>query len=154
MDEYKEYIFKRLPHMRNIDTGDLKKQIDIRKNLNCHPFKWFMENVASDMINYYPPVIPEPYAHGEIRSLETNLCIDTKFKSSKSNFGLEVCQSTNKNIGGEQNFELSWHKDIRPKSRNVCWDVSRSEPGSPVLLFECHGLHGNQEFSYNPVILN
>lgn len=152
MDEYKDYVYKRLPHMKNINTGDLKKQINLRNSLKCQSFKWFMDNVAPDMLNYYPPVIPSPYANGEIRSVETNYCIDTKFKPSQSNFGLEICQSSNKDVGGEQNFELTWHKDIRPKSRNVCWDVSRSEPNSPVLLFECHGMHGNQEFKYDPVI--
>jgi polypeptide N-acetylgalactosaminyltransferase len=27
--------------------------------------------------------------------------------------------------------------------------VSRSTAGSPIILFECHGLGGNQEFRYN-----
>ncbi|CAF0788992.1 unnamed protein product [Brachionus calyciflorus] len=153
MDEYKEYVYKRVPHMRNVDTGNLTKQIAIRQSLNCKSFKWFMENVAPDMANYYPPVPQPPYANGEIRSVDSNLCIDGKFKSQHSNFGLDVCQSSNKNIGGEQKFELTWRKDIRPTSRNVCWDVSRSDPGTPVLLFECHGMRGNQEFKYNPKTL-
>ena len=114
------------------------------------------------------------------------MCIDTKYKSSHSNFGLDLCTSSNKNVGGEQvfiiygrtkkkysqkkpiffrfvflfllikfkkklikNFELTWQSDLRPRGRDVCWDASRSEPGSPILLFECHGLRGNQEFRYN-----
>ena len=42
---------------------------------------------------------------------------------------------------------------MRPQSRNVCWDVSKSDKGSPVILFECHGMKGNQQFKYNLVSL-
>lgn len=87
----------------------------------------------------------------KIRGVESKLCIDTKFKPSHSNFGLDLCQSSNRDISGEQKFELSWRSDIRPKSRNVCWDVSQSNDGTPVILFECHGYRGNQEFRYNLV---
>ena len=67
MDEYKEYVYKRSPHMKSVSTGDLTKQIQIRNNLKCKPFKWFMENVAPDMANYYPPEPPKPYAYGEVK---------------------------------------------------------------------------------------
>lgn len=110
-----------------------------------------METVAFDLEKYYPSVPPEPYAHGEIRGVESKMCVDTKFKGSHSNFGLDLCQSSNKDVGGEQKFELSWRSDIRPRSRNVCWDVSSSNKGTPVILFECHGYRGNQEFRYNMV---
>jgi hypothetical protein len=38
----------------------------------------------------------------KIKNLESKLCIDTKFKSSHSNFGVDDCQSSNKGAGGEQ----------------------------------------------------
>ena len=50
-----------------------------------------------------------------------------------------------------QQFEFSWRKDIRPKRRSVCLDASQSVPGAPVILFACHGMHGNQRFKYNLV---
>jgi len=51
---------------RNLDPGDLRKQKQIRKDLNCKSFQWFIENVAYDLVQYYPPVPPKPYAFGEV----------------------------------------------------------------------------------------
>ena len=69
MDEYAEYLYKKRPHYRNIDPGDLTEQRAIRTKLNCKPFKWFMEQVAFDLPKYYPPVEPKPLAYGEVGTL-------------------------------------------------------------------------------------
>lgn len=66
MDEYAEYIYKRRPHYRNIDPGDLTEQKALRERLKCKPFKWFMENIAFDLPLKYPPVEPDDYAYGEV----------------------------------------------------------------------------------------
>ena len=69
MDEYKEYLYNRRPHYRNIDTGDLTEQRTVRERLKCKPFKWFMEEVAFDLPKVYPPVEPPPIASGEVWSI-------------------------------------------------------------------------------------
>ena len=46
--------------------GNIDSQLEIRKKLQCKPFKWFMEKVAFDLPNYYPPIPPPPYADGEV----------------------------------------------------------------------------------------
>ena len=66
MDEYKEYLYNRRPHYRNIDAGDLSAQIAIRTKLKCKSFKWFMTEVAFDLIKHYPPVEPPNMAEGEV----------------------------------------------------------------------------------------
>jgi hypothetical protein len=53
-----------------------------------------------------------------------------------------------------QQFEFSWHKDLRPLKRTVCFDASQSMPKAPVILFGCHGMQGNQRFKYNLVCIN
>ncbi|XP_053399480.1 putative polypeptide N-acetylgalactosaminyltransferase 10 isoform X2 [Mercenaria mercenaria] len=148
MDEYAEFLYKRRPHYRNIDPGDLTDQIAVRERLHCKSFKWFMEEVAFDLVKVYPPVEPPPVASGEYKNLEAKLCIDTKHRGSGSNVKLEKCISDGQ-AGGEQDLELTWHKDIRPKKRTVCFDVSTSVRKAPVILFNCHGMGGNQRFKYN-----
>lgn len=148
MDEYAKYLYDRRPHYKNIDPGDLTAQREVRERLKCKSFKWFMEEVAFDLTKIYPPVEPPPFAHGELRNYAEALCVDTKFKGGNDNFGLEPCIKDGHG-GGEQEFDLSWHKDIRPKKRNVCFDVSTSVRKAPVILFNCHGMGGNQRWKYN-----
>ncbi|KAK3782729.1 hypothetical protein RRG08_037728 [Elysia crispata] len=148
MDEFADYIYRRRPHYRNIDAGDLTEQKAIRERLNCKPFSWFMKEIAYDLVKFYPPVEPQPLATGEIRRNGTDMCIDTGFKGANERIEIHKCS---KSLGGaaEQHFEFSWHKDLRPRRRNICFDVSRSSPKSPVVLFSCHGMGGNQRFKYN-----
>lgn len=148
MDEYAEFLYKRRPHYRDIDPGNIEKQKALRNNLNCKSFDWFMKNVAYDLPKYYPPVEPPPYAEGELRNVVSGLCVDTKFKPEKETFGLDVCIKDNSGESGEQQFELTWHKDVRPKKRTVCFDVSSSEEKAPVFLWGCHGQQGNQLWRY------
>ena len=67
MDEYAEYLYKRRPYYKNINTGDISEQVAIRKKLNCKPFSWFMKEVAFDLYKFYPPVEPEDLASGHVR---------------------------------------------------------------------------------------
>ncbi|XP_052829502.1 polypeptide N-acetylgalactosaminyltransferase 10 [Octopus bimaculoides] len=148
MDEYKEYIYLRRPHYRDINPGDISAQLDIRKRLNCKPFSWFMKEVAYDIPKFYPPVEPPNVADGEIRSKASNLCLDTRFRGPNERFQLESCIKDGQGQG-EQKFEMTWHKDIRPWKRSVCFDVSQTIMKAPVILYTCHGMQGNQRWKYN-----
>ncbi|KAH3836545.1 hypothetical protein DPMN_109917 [Dreissena polymorpha] len=66
MDEYAEYLYQHRPHYRSIQPGDLTEQKAMRIRLNCKPFKWFMEEIAFDLVKVYPPVKPKPFARGEV----------------------------------------------------------------------------------------
>lgn len=66
MDEYKEYLYMRRPHYRELDVGNLTEQKEIRSKLGCKPFKWYITNVAFDQPKKYPPIEPPDYAKGEV----------------------------------------------------------------------------------------
>lgn len=72
MDEFAEYIYQRRPEYRHLSTGDISAQKELRKQLKCKDFKWFMAAVAWDVPKYYPPVEPPPAAWGEVRSACVN----------------------------------------------------------------------------------
>jgi len=148
MDEYAEYVYKHRPHYRDMDPGDISEQLALRKKLQCKPFKWFMKEVAFDLPKHYPPVEPEDFVSGEIRSqADTSLCVDTEHKRAGERFNLKKCT---KDKSGEQSFALTWRKDIRLKNRRkVCWDVNSYETKAPVTLFDCHGQGGNQAWRYD-----
>lgn len=76
--------------------------------------------------------------------------MDTEHKQKDEKFGLKECiKDTSGN--GEQNFTLTWHKDIRPKGRSVCWDVSDPNDKGEIALYPCHGMKGNQYWRYDVV---
>lgn len=66
MDEFAEYLYQRRPHYKNIDTGDISKQKKIRENLKCKPFKWFIQEVAFDLVKKYPPIEPPDISNGKV----------------------------------------------------------------------------------------
>jgi len=46
-----------MPHLKNYQMGNIQDRIDLRKNLKCKSFKWFLENI-------YPQApIPIDYIH-------------------------------------------------------------------------------------------
>lgn len=152
MDEYAEYIYLRRPYYRNIDPGDLTEQKAIREKLECKPFKWFIENVAFDLIKVYPPIEPEDYASGEIRNIGVpELCLDAKKKKKDQQVVADRCvkDDNTRFVSGEQEFRLTWHKDLRPKGRSDCLDVSRGDDKAPVTIYPCHGNQGNQLWRYD-----
>jgi polypeptide N-acetylgalactosaminyltransferase len=70
MDEYKEYIYERKPErFARVDTGDISKQLAIKEKLQCKPFKYFLEVVAPDMLEKYPPTQTE-FAKGVVSSIK------------------------------------------------------------------------------------
>lgn len=150
MDEYKEYLYQRRPHYRNLEYGSITKQKALRERLNCKPFKWFMEKIAFDQPLKYPPVEPPDFAWGSVRNVAADQCLDSKFHG-QGKFGLDECLSSKGGSSGEQNFVLTWHQDLRPAKRSVCLDVSSGEKRTPVVLWPCHGMQGNQLFKYNLV---
>jgi polypeptide N-acetylgalactosaminyltransferase len=72
MDEYKEYIYLRKPErFSRVDVGDISKQLAIKEKLQCKPFKYFLEVVAPDMLEKYPPVQIE-FASGAVSKFAFN----------------------------------------------------------------------------------
>ncbi|KAI5625174.1 polypeptide N-acetylgalactosaminyltransferase-like 6, partial [Silurus asotus] len=152
MDEYTEYIYQRRPEYRHLSTGDLTAQKELRKHLKCKDFKWYMNTVAWDLPKYYPPVEPLPAAWGEIRNAASGLCIDTKHGSTGTELRLDSClkEGAERTWAHEQIFTFGWREDIRPgdplHTRKLCFDaISQS---SPATLYDCHGMRGNQHWSY------
>ncbi|GCB69690.1 polypeptide N-acetylgalactosaminyltransferase 10-like [Scyliorhinus torazame] len=152
MDGYAEYLYQRRPEYRHISAGDLVAQKELRKSLNCKSFKWFMTEVAWDLPQYYPPVEPPASAWGEIHNVGIGLCVDSKHGASGSQLKLDVCIKDGADAAWshEQVLTLGWREDIRPgdplHTRKCCFDAVSQN--SPVTLFDCHGMRGNQLWKY------
>ncbi|XP_049888130.1 N-acetylgalactosaminyltransferase 6-like isoform X2 [Pectinophora gossypiella] len=145
MDEYAQYLYQRRPHYLNIDPGDISEQKALRDRLQCKPFKWFITQIAFDLPEKYPPVEPKPYASGKIKTLRGDYCVDAHSGRQNDKLTLTPCRVTD----FEQEWMISWHKDIRLRKRIICWDLPESRKKSPILLYSCHLGGGNQYWRYN-----
>jgi polypeptide N-acetylgalactosaminyltransferase len=67
MDDYKKFLYSRDPERYDkVEAGDLTYQKSIKTKLQCKPFSYFIENVAPDMLDYYPLIDPDPFAKGAV----------------------------------------------------------------------------------------
>ncbi|KAK7488654.1 hypothetical protein BaRGS_00020107 [Batillaria attramentaria] len=75
-DEFREYFYTREPAVRGYPVGDISKQLQFKKDHNCKSFKWFMDNVAYEVYDLYPPPPPNK-AWGQFKERKGNRCWDT-----------------------------------------------------------------------------
>lgn len=102
-DEYKEYFYTREPTIRGYDIGDISKQLQFKREHKCKSFKWFMENVAYEVYDKFPPP-PRNLAWGEIRDQSGENCWDTRGQHPGSGpVGLSRCH----HYGGNQLLRLN-----------------------------------------------
>lgn len=50
---------------KHIDAGDISAQLEVKERLQCKPFSYFLEVVAPDMLEKYPPTQTE-FASGVV----------------------------------------------------------------------------------------
>ncbi|XP_043227648.1 putative polypeptide N-acetylgalactosaminyltransferase 9 isoform X1 [Amphibalanus amphitrite] len=137
MDEYKNYFYDRINHELG-DYGDVSSRRALRQRLQCKSFKWYLDNVFPELF-----VPGEAAAFGEIRNLQTKLCVDSQCDSVNDMYkpvGLYMCH----NLGGNQYWLMS--KDGEIRRDEACLDYA----GTNVTLYPCHGSRGNQFWIYNP----
>ena len=57
-DEFKEYFYTREPTIRGYPIGDISKQLEFKREHKCKSFKWFMDNIAYEVYEKFPPPPP------------------------------------------------------------------------------------------------
>lgn len=135
MDEWRDFFFEMNPGARSVDYGDVSPRRELRKNLKCKSFRWFLENI------YPESQMPLDYFYlGEIRNAESQSCLDTLGRKSGENLGTSYCHG----LGGNQVFAYTKRQQVM--SDDNCLDASN--PNGPVKLVRCHGMGGNQMWTY------
>ncbi|XP_041352689.1 polypeptide N-acetylgalactosaminyltransferase 2-like [Gigantopelta aegis] len=125
MEDYKQFYYAAVPSAKNIAFGDVSKRLQLKKDLKCKPFKWFLENV-------YPELkVPDTQdvAFGSIQQEEG--CIDTLGHFQDGTLGIYPCH----NAGGNQEFSLT--KTGAIKHIDLCVTLTGTTPGVVVKLFQC-----------------
>ncbi|XP_067140638.1 N-acetylgalactosaminyltransferase 7 [Centruroides vittatus] len=139
MDDYKEYFYTREPLARQYDAGDISEQTELRNRLKCKSFKWFIENVAYDVLDKFP-LLPKNLHWGEVRSLLTSQCLDTMSSQPPSIVGMSHCHGS----GGNQIFRLNAEGQLGVGERCIEADSNH------VKLVFCRQGTVNGPWNYDP----
>ncbi|KRF79302.1 putative polypeptide N-acetylgalactosaminyltransferase 9 isoform X2 [Drosophila virilis] len=133
MDDYSKYYLQRIG-MDKGDYGDVSERKKLREDLQCKSFKWYLDNIYPELF------IPgDAVANGEIKSINTDMCVDAPKTGDESPVGVYPCHGQ----GGHQYWMLSKAGEIRRDQS--CLDYA----GKDVILFGCHGSKGNQFWTYH-----
>jgi polypeptide N-acetylgalactosaminyltransferase len=155
MDDYKHYIYDRYPGWA-VDAGPLLKQHFVREKLQCKSFKWYLENVAPEILEKYPPEGRPWFAKGAIRNVgDKSLCVDTMNEDGV--IAIHPCDGNRTHPSQNQNFELSYFHEINQYGflQTDCMDAvwPSDFPGETVTKMMCHQMQGNQFWRYDRVSL-
>lgn len=151
MDEFKEVIFSFDRERYNkVDAGDLTVPKAVRERLNCKSFKYFMDEIAPDILTRYPTTKETPvFASGQIKSLaDEKVCIDTFYRSEFDPIGLFYCQELDGNNQPPQSqfFRLTFMKNIVFGFIENCLDSYK------MSIPQCtYFTYGNQYWKYDRV---
>jgi len=135
LDEYKEIVYQMSPGLSRTDGGDVSDRIALREKLQCHNFKWFLDNVVPDM---YVPSLHHK-ARGYLSIPSEKLCLSSNENTRGEPF-LNDCsaQST------PQTFLHTDQNEIRYKF-DVCVEYMRE---GNLKLNKCNGAKG-QKFKHS-----
>ena len=150
MDEYKEALYNRNRKIYDkIDPGDLTAAFALKKSLNCKPFKYFLEVIASDLNERYPAFEKPRFAFGAIYSeANSTQCVTFDGPELERPLKLMPCTQNYTHPAENQMFELSSQKCIRYpacKDKECCIDAVN------VGLAGCHYDLGNQYYKFDLV---
>lgn len=123
LDDYKKYFYRGDPQRYAvIDAGDLTKQFELKKRLNCKPFKYFLDNIATEMLLRYP-LEPQYFAAGSLQSLSSKKCMAlTRFKYHEVPSLVDCNYDLTKPLK-DSDFILTFEKSIRFNDTNdQCFD--------------------------------
>lgn len=135
MDDYKKYFYRTDQERYDaIDAGDLTAELTIKEKLKCKPFKYYLDEIAPEILKLYP-LVPCYYAMGFLQLKNSEKCL--KMKTYQDSLTLTNCTEAS-------NFTLTIEQSIRFNDNNdQCLD------GGEFNFQNCHHMKGNQHWIYN-----
>ncbi|XP_044032126.1 polypeptide N-acetylgalactosaminyltransferase 11 [Siniperca chuatsi] len=158
MDEYKEQYLSLRPELRDRSYGDISERVALRKRLQCHSFRWYldtvypeMQTVANGNKQQQQPLFinkglrrPKVLQRGRLRNLATGRCLVAQGRASQKG-GAVVLRPCD-----PRDPEQDWAYDEEGQlvlAGLLCLDVSEVRTFDPPRLMKCHGSGGSQQWS-------
>ncbi|XP_037629963.1 polypeptide N-acetylgalactosaminyltransferase 6 [Sebastes umbrosus] len=133
MDDYKKIYYRRNKAAGVMASehkfGDISDRLNLREKLHCKNFTWFLNTIYPEV--FIPDLNPEK--HGAIRNSGSKSCLDV---GESNQGGKPVIMYQCHNMGGNQYFEYSSHKELRHNiGKQLCLHAA---PGTePVKIELC-----------------
>ncbi|KAJ8278111.1 hypothetical protein GJAV_G00083970 [Gymnothorax javanicus] len=157
MDEYKEQYFALRPELRTRSYGDISERLAVRKRLQCHSFRWYLDNIYPEMQlspqhnRPQQPVFvnkglrrPKVQQRGRLRNLLVNKCLVAQGRPSQKG-GVVVVKTCDLS-----DPEQEWAYDEEHElilAGLLCLDMSEIRSSDPPRLMKCHGSGGSQQWT-------
>jgi len=126
MDEYKKYYYAAVPLAKNVAFGSIESRLELKRNLQCKPFQWYLDRVYPDL------KIPDSQdiTYGSIR--QGAFCLDTLGHLVDGTVGLYTCHGS----GGNQEWSLTKSGTI--KHSDLCLALENPSSGEELKLKICN----------------
>ncbi len=144
-DDYKKYFYGyNEERYAKIDAGDLTKQFDFKKRMNCKPFQYYLDHVATRMLELNP-LLPKSKFSGNLRWSKSDLCFGMNEMKFNKVAILISCSDDPENPKEASNFVLTTQNEIRVNTyQQKCLDAV------DLTFWACHKNGGNQGWIFNP----
>nr|CAI5843917.1 unnamed protein product [Callosobruchus analis] len=149
MDEYKDFFLKQRPESRNVQYGDISSRIQLRQELKCFDFDWYLKNV-------YPELALPTDDESRLKKKWSQVELDKyqpwhsrkrnyvdQFQIQLANSNLCLQSATDHRTKGKL-FWCETDKGELVLAQLLCLQSGKSTP----ILYKCHEMGGDQEWKH------
>uniref|UniRef100_A0A3B3V6K0 UDP-N-acetyl-alpha-D-galactosamine:polypeptide N-acetylgalactosaminyltransferase 6 (GalNAc-T6) n=1 Tax=Poecilia latipinna TaxID=48699 RepID=A0A3B3V6K0_9TELE len=130
MDDFKKIFYRRNKNAAVMNKyGDISDRLNLRNRLHCKNFTWYLNTIYPEI--FIPDLKPEKF--GSIRNSGSKTCLDV---GENNQGGKAVIMYPCHNMGGNQYFEYSSHKELRHNiGKQLC--LHANDQSEPVKIELC-----------------
>lgn len=98
--------------LKKTEAGDLSKRIQLKKDLKCKSFRWYLENIFRGQKYIYDKNVT---AYGFVRNPKSNLCLDILNRNEEKTepLGVFSCSPRGEDSWTNQVFSLTKSGELR-----------------------------------------
>ncbi|RVE70495.1 hypothetical protein OJAV_G00065100 [Oryzias javanicus] len=137
MDDYKKIFYRRNKNAavmaKENKYGDISDRLKLRENLHCKNFSWYLNTIYPEI--FVPDLAPQKF--GAIKNLGSDACLDV---GENNQGGKPVIMYMCHNMGGNQYFEYSSHKELRHNiGKQLCLQAFDQPESAKIELCQLKG---------------